>query len=100
MAADNEIREMPRGHFRSIIRQIKTLSASKTEVFLTATETAMRRMRLKPDPSKVRKGVPKGSDQFNPQSFIRWTEKIGKTDKEAVKQLIVFHATAKARLEG
>jgi len=57
-------------------------------------------MRLKPDPSKVRKGVPKGSDQFNPQSFIRWTEKIGKTDKEAVKQLIVFHATAKARLEG
>ncbi len=98
--ADNEVIEMAKHHFRSIVRQMKTLSFGKVGVFKEATRVAMRRLRLKPDSSKAVIGVPKGSDQHAPRSFIRWTEKIKKSDAKAVKQLIAFHATITARLGG
>ena len=98
--ADKAIVEMGGRHFDSIIRQIKTMAADRVGIFRSATRTAMKRMRLRPDPSKAVAGVPEGSDQHDAQSFIIWTQKITKRDKAAVRQLIAIHATASASLEG
>ena len=97
---DNEVIELSKQHFRSFARQMKTVSLDNVYIFKTGTRVAMRRLHLKHDPSKAVKGIPRGSDQFSPRSFILWTEKIKKTDAKAVKHLIAFHATITARLGG
>ena len=87
-------------HLNSMIRQLKTQKLDHAESMLLATKTAMRRLRLRPDPSKAAEGVPKGSDQCDVGSFIAWTNKITKVDTEAIQQLIKIHATAAARMGG
>jgi hypothetical protein len=93
---------MQPGHVNSIVRQIKTASIDKANGFLFFAKEAMRRLRLKPDPSAAVKGVPEGSDQCDIQSFGVWTRKITKArkDRSARKQLIRIHATAVARAGG
>ena len=87
-------------HLNSMLRQLKTLKLEHVESMLLATKTAMRRLRLKPDPSKAVKGIPKGSDQCDVGSFVTWTRSITKEDKDAIQQLIKIHATAVARMGG
>ena len=99
--AGARIKELSPSNFDTLIRQIKILAAGKVEAILSVIEAAMRRMRLRPDLSKVVGGAPPdGSDQYDLQSFIRWTEKIVKKDAVAKQQLVAFHATCKARLGG
>jgi len=99
--AGARIKELSQGNFDTLIRQIKLLTAGKVEALLATVETAMRRLRLRYDPSKAVGGAPpEGSDQHDLQSFIRWTEKIVKNDVVAKQQLVALHATCKARLGG
>ena len=88
-------------HFDSMIRQIKRNSVDRVAVMRTATYEALKKLGVARDMTKAVTGpAPKGSDQGDTQTFVKWTLKIVADDSLAVEQLVAIDATATARIKG
>ncbi len=88
-------------HFGSMIRQIKRNSADRVAVLRTATYKTLKRLGVARDVTKAVTGpAPKGSDQGDTQTFVKWTLKIVAEDLSAVEQLVAIDATATVRIKG
>ena len=84
--------------FNHVIRQIKNAAIDRAKLIRTATHSTLKRLKVKRDVSKAVKGIPKGSDQGNVGTILTWLERIGPTDKKAIRQLVAIDATAVARM--
>jgi len=91
---------LPTKHMDNVIRLLNTASLDHVKHLRTATWNNLKRLELKRDIRVARKKVPKGSDQFDLGSIITWMYNISKTDKKAIKQLLVIDATACRRMAG
>lgn len=97
---DNVQVELPRDHFNNVIRYLKNCSLDRVNNLRSATFAAMKRLGVQRDLDSAVKGVPNGSDQGDIRSIIVWMDKITKTDKKAIKQLVAIDATCVMRTEG
>jgi hypothetical protein len=95
--------EMPKSHFKSVIRQIKKSRLDQVKILRIATHAALKRWGVRRNLKRAVKGIPDGSDQQNFGSVIGWIKKIpGKSDvsEKAVNQVIAIDATCVVRCGG
>ena len=87
-------------HMDNVIRLINMAPFDHVKHLRTAAWANLKRLGLKRNAKLARMKIPKGSDQFDLGSIITWMEKIPKTDKKAVRQLLVIDATICRRMGG
>ena len=92
--------KLPPKHMDNVIRLIKKVSLDHVKNLRTASYNNLKRLELKRDGRLARRKIPAGSDQFDLGSIITWMNQIPKTDKKAVRQLLVIDATCCRRLGG
>jgi len=90
--------ELPKHLFRNAVRMIKLSSVDRIELFVQASTIAMKRLKVKPNSSKVIPNLPNGSKTFNMRTLFDWMDKIGPKDKYAIRQLVKLDATARVRI--
>ena len=93
---ENVIKELPKNQFSNTIRMIRRGDSGQAMVMRTATWNTLNVLGVKRDVSKAMKSTPKGSDQVDMMSIIRWMGKITIQDKKAIRQLVQIDATAVA----
>ena len=91
-------KQMPKNHFKSVIRMIKSAPLDKVKFMRNATYNHLHRLYAKRDVTKSWTGIPKGSDQTDPMSIIKWMETVTVEDKKAIEQIICIDATACKRM--
>lgn len=90
--------KLPSDQFNRIVWAINALDASKAIQIGHGVKAALEALGVKRNLSKAVSGIPEGtSQQVNIQNVIRWTEKIRKGDRGAVRQLVALDATCAAR---
>lgn len=94
---DRILRSLPQPEFFNVIRWIKTHSVEEVGTLRNVTFHALGRLGAKRDLNEAFGRIPRGSDQSEVQSIIRWVEGIQPGDTESIEQLVVIDATCVLR---
>ena len=95
------VKELPKDHFNTIIRWVKTTDGERLKSLRWIADQNMKRLGLKAHIRKAVKGpVPDGSDHFNSSSLSEWMARVNSEDEAAKAQIVAIHATIVARMGG
>lgn len=86
-------------NFNNVIRVIRKLSLDKVNVLGMATAAKLKELEINPDLSNAVEVTPKGSDQYDPSSVLKWIEGINPEDEDSIDQLLAIDATYRARAQ-
>jgi hypothetical protein len=92
--------ELPDHQLNNVLRFVKMAALNKVLGLKTATFNTLKRLGVKRDGRMAARKVPKGSDQGDVGSIIRWMDGIQPTDKKAVAQIVKIDATCCRRVGG
>lgn len=95
-----EVKELTVARYRNEIRSIKRATIMRAAAIKTAAAATLTRLNVRPNTSQAVSGMPDGSNQGNIRSFIEWMDKLVRSDRAAIRQLVAIHATAVQRTEG
>ena len=93
-----EVIEISQRAFDSVIRLVKNAPLDRITMLRTATFKALKRLKTKRDKSKAVLGLPKGSDQQDVMSLIKWVDKVQRQHTKAIEQVVAIDATCVARI--
>lgn len=93
-------KELNKDHFQNVIRFIKRSSLERVNTLKTATEVTLKRLGRKRNLKKAVSGVPEGSDHADIGTLVTWLNRVDKSDKKAVDQVLAIDATCFMRTDG
>ena len=86
--------------YSSLIHQVQTIDQEGVQSVLNVTVPKLKELGIDPNPTAPHTNKAKGSDQFDPGTFIAWVRGIQADDNESINQLQGIDATAKLRFKG
>jgi len=93
------IKELDGRDFLSVIRMVKTTPVEEIAQIRSAVIKRVQQLDLETDIKLYWSRTPRGSDQFDPSSIIKWVEKINPEDAEAISQLLQLEATIREKIQ-
>lgn len=100
-ADDTDLRQthLPKKHFNTYVRFVKSAPIDSVKQVRTETYNNLKRLGVKRDLTKAPGGVPKGSDQVDVGTLVRFLRSIDSSHTKAVEQLIALDAACCKRFE-
>lgn len=101
-AADDTVlaeKELQKGHFNNVLRFVKSAPLESVRPVRTETYNALKRLQVSRDFSKAKSGIPKGSDQVDVGTLVKWLRSIEKPNEKAIEQLVILDAVCCGRFE-
>lgn len=93
------VRELSKPEFNNVIRYILRGTQDAARSIREITFENVKRLKLKRNMAKAITKTPKGSDQADSGTLVRWMRDIQITDKISVRQLIALDATCVYRMK-
>lgn len=96
---NKRLTHLSKNHFNNVVRFVKTAELEAVKQLRSETYNNLKRLNLKRDLSACPVGIPKGSDQVDVGTLIRFLRGIEETHEKAVQQLIALDAACCKRFE-